>query len=365
MRSVLVLVATSSLTLAVSGVIAQEQKRLNIYNWSDYIAEDTIQNFEERTGIDVTYDVFDGNEVLEAKLLAGSSGYDLVVPTSSFLERQIQAGVFRELDKSQLPNLENLDPTLMEQVAAQDPDNAHAIIYMWGTTGFGYNTEMISERMPDAPVDSWDMMLDPEVVAKFADCGVAVLDAPATDVVPIVLNYLGLDPNSEDTEDLAKAQEQLLKIRPYVRYFHSSQYINDLANGEICLAMGWSGDLLQARDRAAEADQGVAIDYVIPKEGTVLWFDLMGIPADAPHPENAHLFLNYLLEPEVTAGITNYVFYANANTAATEFVEEEVKQDPGIYPPEEVKAELFPVLAKSPRYSRSLTRAWTGVKTGR
>jgi putrescine transport system substrate-binding protein len=363
MRPILLLAATWPLAFASASALAQEEKALNIYNWSDYIAEDTIANFEAETGIDVTYDVFDSNEVLEAKLLTGSSGYDLVVPTANFLERQIQAGVFMPLDKSKIPNLGNLDESLMEEVAAHDPDNAHAIIYMWGTTGFGYNVAMIEERMPDAPVDSFAMLFDPEVVANFADCGVSLLDAPQ-DVVPPVLNYLGLDPNSEDPDDLAKAEALLLEIRPYIRYFHSSQYINDLANGEICLAMGWSGDILQARDRAAEADRGVEVAYTIPKEGTILWFDMLAIPADAPHPENAHAFLNYLLEPEVTAAITNYVYYANANGAATEFVEDEVRNDPGIYPSDEVKENLFSVLAKSPRYDRLLTRSWTKIKTG-
>lgn len=364
MRRFLLLAAASPLVLAAPAA-AQEEKVLNIYNWSDYIAEDTIPDFEERTGIDVNYDVFDSNEVLEAKLLTGSSGYDLVVPTANFMARQIQAGAFQELNKDALPNLANMDEALMERVAVHDPENAHSIIYMWGTTGFGYNVEMIDERMPDAPVDSWDMMLDPEVVANFADCGVAILDAPSTDVIPIVLNYLGLDPNSDDRDDLAKAEAHLKELRPHVRYFHSSQYINDLANGDVCLAMGWSGDILQARDRADEAGQGVEVDYVIPKEGTVLWFDMMAIPADAPHPENAHAFLNYLMEPEVTAAITNYVYYANANAAATEFVEDEVKNDPGIYPSDEVKEKLFGVTTKSARYDRNVTRSWTSVKTGR
>jgi putrescine transport system substrate-binding protein len=363
MRGILLLAAMTPLVLASASGQAQEEKKLNIYNWSDYIAEDTIANFETETGIDVTYDVFDSNEVLEAKLLTGSSGYDLVVPTADFLDRQIRAGVFMPLDKSKLPNLDNMDDVLMERVAAYDPDNAHAIIYMWGTTGFGYNAKMIEERMPDAPVDSFAMLYDPAVVAKFADCGVSLLDAPK-DVVPTVLNYLGLDPNSEDLDDLAKAEELLLQIRPYIRYFHSSQYINDLANGEICLALGWSGDILQARDRAAEAGRGVEIKYTIPKEGTILWFDLMAIPADAPHPETAHMFMNYLMEPEVMAGISNYVFYANANAAATEFVDDAVKNDPGIYPSDEVKEKLFSVLAHPPRYDRALTRTWTKVKTG-
>lgn len=346
------------------GAQAAEEKVLNIYNWSDYIADDTISNFEARTGIKVNYDVFDSNDVLEAKLLAGRTGYDIVVPTGNFLERQIKAGVFRKLDKSKLPNLANMDPDIMARVARHDPDNEHAIPYMWGTTGFAYNVEMIESRMADAPVDSWDMMFDPEVVSKFADCGVTLLDA-ASDVVPAALNYLGLDPGSQSEEDLKKAEELLLSIRPYIRYFHSSQNINDLANGEICLAMGWSGDMLIARDRAEEADRGVEIEYVIPEEGANIWFDLMAIPADAPHPNNAHLFLDYIMEPEVIAAVSNYVFYANANAASTELVDEDVTGDPGIYPPPEVKAKLYPSTVYSPQFDRALTRTWTRVKTGR
>ncbi len=340
-----------------------EEKVLNVYNWSDYIAEDTIANFEKRTGIKVNYDVFDSNEVLEAKLLAGNTGYDIVVPSGSFMERQIQAGVFGKLDKAKLKSYGNLDAEILERVNKHDPDNSHAIPYMWGTTGFGYNVKLIKERMPDAPVDSWDMLLNPEVVSKFADCGVTFLDAP-TEVIPAVLNYLGLDPASQKKADLKAAEEQLAKVRPYIKYFHSSQNINDLANGDICVAMGWSGDMLIARDRADEAEQGVEVAYVIPKEGALMWFDLMVIPADAPHPENAHLFLDYIMEPEVVAAISNYVFYANANAAATEFVDDEVKEDPGIYPPFDVKEKLYPAPVYGPKFDRQLTRTWTRVKTG-
>lgn len=354
----------AAIALGVTGgAAAAEEKVLNVYNWSDYIAEDTISNFEERTGIEVNYDVFDSNEVLEAKLLAGNSGYDVVVPSASFMERQIQAGVFAKLDKSKLGHYGNLDTAILERVAAHDPGNEHAIPYMWGTTGIGYNINKVKEAMAGAPVDSWGMIFDPDVVSKLSGCGVTLLDAP-TEVFANLMGYIGRDPNGESKEDLAAFEEHMLKVRPHIKYFHSSQNINDLANGEICVAMGWSGDMLIARDRAAEAEQGIEIAYVIPKEGAVIWFDNLAIPSDAPHPENAHLFLDYIMEPEVAAAISNYVFYANANQASLGHVDAEVKEDPGIYPSDAVKANLFPDLADSPKFTRRLTRAWTRVKTG-
>ena len=350
--------------VTAAGVASAEEMVLNVYNWSDYIAEDTIANFEERTGIKVNYDVFDSNEVLEAKLLAGNSGYDVVVPAASFLERQIVAGVFAKLAKSKLSNHGNLDATILERVAAHDPDNEHAVPYMWGTTGFGYNVAKVNEIMGDAPTDSWRMLFDPDVVAELSSCGVTLLDAP-TEVFANLMGYLGLDPNSERPEDVELFEEHLLKVRPHIRYFHSSQNINDLANGEICVAMGWSGDMLIARDRAAEAGQGIEIAYTIPREGAVIWFDNLAIPSDAPHPENAHLFLDYMMEPEVAAAISNYVFYANANSASLAYVDDVVKTDPAIYPSDDVKENLFADLADSPGFTRLLTRAWTRVKTGR
>lgn len=356
--------AAASLLMAVSAASAEEDKVLNIYNWSDYIAEDTIENFEKRTGIKVNYDVFDSNEVLEAKLLAGNTGYDIVVPSGSFLERQIMAGVFGKIDRTRLQNYGNLDPDILGRVDVHDSGNEHSVPYMWGTTGIGYNVKMVEERMPDAPVDSWDMIFDPEVVSEFADCGVTLLDAP-TEVISAALNYLGLDPNSEDKGDLKEAEALLMSIRPHIKYFHSSQNINDLANGDICVAMGWNGDMLIARDRAAEAAQGVEVAYTIPKEGALIWFDLMAIPSDAPHPQNAHLFLDYIMEPEVIAAVSDYVFYANGNSASIEFVDPEVKGDPGIYPSDEVKAKLFPDKVNSPKFDRLLTRAWTRIKTGK
>jgi putrescine transport system substrate-binding protein len=340
-----------------------EDKVLFVYNWSDYIGETTIADFEARTGIKVTYDVFDSNEVLETKLLSGHTGYDIVVPTGDFMERQIKVGVFRKLDKSKLPNLVNMDPEIMERVATHDPGNEHSVNYMWGTTGIGYNPVMVKKALGTDTIDSWSAVLDPAKAAKLAKCGISMLDSPS-DVVDSILIYLGRDPNGESREDLAAAEAVLMKVRPYIRYFHSSQYINDLATGEICVSLGWSGDMIQARDRGAEAETPVPVAYSIPREGAIMWFDMLAIPADAPHPNNAHLFLNYLMEPEVIAGVSNYVSYANGNSASLPFLDEEVRNSPSIYPTAEVKKKLYPHASESQEYSRDLNRAWTRVRTG-
>lgn len=349
--------------LALATGPAAAQGVVNVYNWSDYIDESILEEFTEETGIEVRYDVFDSNELLEAKLLAGSTGYDVVVPSAHFLARQIQAGVFDKLDKSQLPNMENLDPEIMERVGKYDPGAQYAIPYLWGTTGIGYVEEMVLERMPDAPVDSWDLIFKPDIISKFADCGVHVLDAP-TELLPIAMNYLGLDPDPKDPADIEKGAELLMEIRPYIQKFHSSEYINALANGDICIAVGWSGDILQARDRAAEAENGITVKYSIPNEGTQMWFDMMAIPADAPNKENAHAFINFLMRPDVIAKATNYVNYANANIASLPMVDDAVKSDPAIYPSEEAKEQLFTVTALPPRAQRVATREWTRIKTG-
>lgn len=343
---------------------AGEEKVLNVYNWSDYIDPKVIEDFQAATGIRVRYDVFDSNEVLETKLLTGNSGYDVVVPSAYFLERQIAAGVFRKLDGTLLPNLANLDPELQRRVAAHDPGNQYGVVYMWGTTGIGYDEARVRTIMPDAPVDSWSLVFDPAIVSKFKACGVSVLDDP-TDMVATVLLWLGKDPNSQSEADLALAEQTLLAIRPYIRTIHSSQYIEDLANGEICIAVGYSGDILQARDRAAEAGKAVDIRYSIPKQGALMWFDTLAIPADAPHPGNAHAFIDYLLKPEVAAANSNFVYYANANAAATALVDEELISDPGIYPTPEVKAKLQPNLTKTPEFTRLLNRSWTRFTTGK
>ena len=354
---------TYTCLFALAAGSAAAEGVVNVYNWSDYIAEDTIANFEAKTGIKVVYDVFDSNEVLEAKMLTGASGYDVVVPSIEFMARQIQAGVFAAVDKAELTNYGNLDENILEIVAVNDPDNTYGVPYMMFTTGIGYNVQAVAERIGEDKIGSWDMIFDPETAAKLADCGIAVLDSP-TEVIAPVFNYLGIDPNSEDKADLDKATALLQSVRPSVRYFHASQYINDLANGDICVAIGYSGDVLQARDRASEVGQDFEVAYAIPKEGGQVGFDMLAIPDDAPNPENALKFIDYILEPQVAAAITNYVFFANPNKAATEFVDAGVQNDPGIYPPEEVSAKLFSLKPRTPRFDRALTRAWTTIKTG-
>ncbi len=354
-------IVSMAVTLVFAATATAEEPVVNVYNWSDYIDEEILTDFEAETGIKVVYDVFDSNNILETKLLTGNTGYDVVVPSGTFLARQIQAGVFRKLDKEKLSNIGNLDPEVMARVRQWDPQNDYAVNYMWGTTGFGFNTEKIAERHAEAPTGSWRMLFDPDVVSRFADCGVYLMDEP-DEVIPAVLNYIGEDPKSHDTEVIAKAEPVLMAIRPHIRRFHNSAQINDLANGDICLTMGWSGDMLQARDRAAEAGSGVAIEYAIPAEGALMWFDMMAVPADAPHPGNAHRFIDYILRPEVIAKASNYVFYANGNAQATALLDEELIQDPGIYPPDEVKANLYVTNPYPARVQRFVTRLWTRVK---
>jgi putrescine transport system substrate-binding protein len=348
--------------LMIAAPALAQDNVVNVYNWSDYIAEDTVAKFEAETGIKVNYDVFDSNELVEAKLLAGGSGYDVVVPSGFFLERQIAAGLFLPFDKSKLPNLVNMDPDVMASTAAHDPDNTHAVDYMWGTTAIGYNVAKVTEAL-GGPIDSWDAVFKPENLAKLQECGVNILDAPA-EVMATALNYLGLDPNSESTDDLKKAEELLLSIRPYVRTFNSSQYIDDLGNGEICLSIGYSGDVFIAQAAAAEANAGVEVAYVIPKEGALKWFDLFAIPADAPHVENAYKFIDFMLRADIAAANTNYVYYASGNKAALEFIDDEVKNDPAIYPTPEVSAKLFNLKAHTPDYDELLTETWQRIKAG-
>jgi putrescine transport system substrate-binding protein len=342
---------------------APEEKAVNVLNWSDYIADTTVADFEKATGIKVTYDVFDSNEVLETKLLAGRSGYDIVVPTAPFLERQIKAGVFLPLDKSKLPNLKNMDPDIMQRVAAHDPGNQYSLTYLWGTVGLGYNPEQVKRALGTDTIDSWAAILEPANAAKLAKCGITMLDSP-TDVFASVAIYKGIDPNSEKAEDLKVVEDSLMAVRPFIRYFHSSSYINDLASGEICVALGWSGDMLQARDRGAAAAKPVTVRYAIPREGAINYFDMLAIPADAPHPDNAHAFLNYLMDPGVIAKVTNKVRFASGNAAALPFVADDIKNDPGIYPTAEVRARLHPDLVESQSFSRDLNRAWTRIRSG-
>jgi putrescine transport system substrate-binding protein len=347
---------------AASGA-SDSGKVLNLYIWSDYLAPNTVSDFEKQTGIKVNASYFDTNETLETKLLAGSSGFDVVVPTASYFERQIKAGVYLTLDKSKLPNLKNMDPQLMERVAQHDPGNAHGVIYMWGTNGIGYNEKMVKELMPDAPLDSWRLVFDPAVASKIAKCGISVLDSPA-EMMRVVLSYLGRDPNSQKPEDAAAAEETLLKIRPYIRNINSSEYIEALANGDLCVAVGYNGDILQARDRARDANKGVEIKYIVPKEGSILWFDMLAIPKDAPHPDAAYAYLNYIMDPKVTAEISNFKRYANANAASARYVLDSVKNDPSIYPPPELRQKLAVQLADSPDQTRAITRLWQKFKTG-
>ncbi len=355
--------SASGSSAAPAGSTAEE-KVLNVYNWSDYIAPEVVPNFEKEYGIKVHYDVFDSNEVLQTKLLAGQTGYDIVVPTANFLALQIKAGVFRKLDKSLLPNLKNVDPTMVKYFDALDPGMQYSVNYFWGTSGVGYNVDKIKAAMPDAPVDSFRMFFDPTVVKHFKDCGVTLLDAP-DEVINTVFVYLGIQPNSEKPEDLATAEKTLMAIRPYVRYINSSKYIEDLANGEICLALGWSGDVGQAALRAREAKNGNNIKYLIPKEGAVLFFDMLAIPADAPHPKNAHLFIDYLLRPDVSARNSSAVHFASINAAAYPLIDPAIYNDRGIFPAPETTAHLAPNLPRSQAYMRLLNRMWTRVKSGR
>jgi putrescine transport system substrate-binding protein len=347
------------------GAHASESERvLNVYNWSDYIQPSVVSDFEKEYGIRVNYDVLDSNEILETKLLTGHTNYDLVVPSAAFLERQIAADIYRKLDKSQLPNLKNVDPDVARATALYDPGNQYNVDYMWITSGVGYNSADIRRRMPDAPLDSWRMLFDPAVIARFADCGVSILDAPS-EVVATVLLYLGRNPNSNSSDDLKAAEKVLHAIRPYVRYVDSSRYIDNLANGDICLAMGWSGDIKQAHDRAKEASKGVDIIYSIPREGAISNYDVLAIPADAPHVHNALLFINYLLRPDVAARNSNLIKYANAVSPDIQPLDPAVRSDPGVYPPAEVRARLVPERPRPADYQRLLTRMWTRFKTGR
>jgi putrescine transport system substrate-binding protein len=336
---------------------------LNLFIWSDYLAPATLSDFQQRTGITVHAAYYDSNETLETKLLAGSSGFDVVVPTASYFERQIKAGVYLTLDKSKLPNLKNMDPQLMARVAMHDPDNAHGVIYMWGTNGIGFNQKMVTALMPDAPLDSWRLVFDPAVASKIAKCGISVLDSPA-EMMRAVLNYLGKDPNSQKAEDVQTAEATLLKIRPFIRNINSSEYIEALANGDLCVAVGYNGDVLQARDRARDANKGIDIKYMVPKEGSILWFDMLAIPKDAPHPDAAYAYLNFIMEPKVIADISNFKRFANANLASQAFVLDSVKDDPAIYPPPELREKLAVQLADSPEQTRVITRMWEKFKTG-
>ncbi|GGE48358.1 polyamine ABC transporter substrate-binding protein [Actibacterium pelagium] len=354
-------ISAVALIASASAVFAEE---VRVYNWSDYIDESLLEKFEQETGIELIYDVFDSNEVLETKLLAGGSGYDVVVPSATFLQRQIQAGAFQKLDISQLPNHGNLWSDIQARTEPYDPGGEYSVNYMWGTTGIGFNIGKVTEILgEDAPLDSWDLVFDPANMEKLAECGVYFLDAP-TEMIPAALNYIGEDPDSHDPEVIAKAEAVFEAVRPYIRKFHSSEYINALANGDICVAVGWSGDVFLAQFRASEAENGHEIDYAIPNEGAQMWFDQLAIPADAPNPEGAHKFINFILNAENAAAATNYVWYASGNEAAQEFIDDEILEYPAVYPSEDTLNKLYITTPYPPRVQRTVTRLWTTIKSG-
>jgi len=347
-----------------ANLAAQPKRVVNVYNWSDYIDPKVLEDFTRETGIRVQYDTFDANETLETKLLAGKSGYDVVVPTAYFLERQIKATVFQKLDKSRLKNLSNVWPDIAKRLAVYDPGNQYAVNYMWGTTGIGYNVKAMHQRLgPDSTIDSWDIVFKPENLAKFKDCGVQMLDS-ADDIIPAALHFLHLNPNSADPKELEEAAALVMKIRPSVRKFHSSEYLNALASGEICLVVGWSGDVKQAQRRAAEAKNGVEIGYAIPKEGAQMFFDNLAIPKDAQHIPEAHAFIDYLLRPEVAAKNSNLVAYANGNLTSQKFIDKSVLDDKSVYPDAATMDRLYTVGARDQKTQRFMNRLWTRIKTG-
>src|ERR1700726_3145468 len=358
-------VAIVAVLAVLSPPARAEERTVNFYNWSNYIAPGVLEDFTRETGIKVVYDTFDANETLETRLLAGKSGYDVVVPTAYFLQRQITAHVFQKLDKSKLPNLANAWPVGTTQLAIYDPGNQYAANYMWGTTGIGYSVKAVQKILgPDARIDSWDIVFQPENLAKFKDCGVHMLDS-ADDIFPAALSYLGLDPNSTRQGHPEKAADLLVKIRPFVRKFHSSEYLSALATGEICFVVGWSGDIMQARSRAAEANSGIEIGYAIPKEGAQMFFDNLAIPADAKNVAEAYELINYLYRPDVAAKNSDFLSFANGNLASQQLVAPKIFNDKNIYPDDATLKKLFVIPARDPATQRIINRLWTRVKTGR
>jgi putrescine transport system substrate-binding protein len=357
--------AFAAMTCGSVDAPAQRERFVNVYNWSDYVDPTALDAFTKETGIRVRYDTFDSNDTLETKLLAGKSGYDVVVPTAYFLERQIKAGVFQKLDKAKLPHLGAMWPLIAKHLAAYDPGNQYAVNYMWGTVGIGYNVKQAREILgPGKEIDSWNTVFGPGELGKFKDCGVHMLDS-SDDILPAALHFLGLNPNSTDPADLEKAADLVAKVRPAVRKFHSSEYLNALASGEICLVVGWSGDVKQAQKRAAEAKNGVEIGYVVPKEGAQMFFDNLAIPKDARNPVEAHAFIDYMLRPEVAAKNTNFLSYANGNLASQSLIDPAILNDRTIYPDEATMARLYTINAHDPKTTRLMNRLWTKIKTGR
>ena len=349
--------------LLATSALAQE-KVVNVYNWSDYVDPTVLEDFTKATGIKVVYDTYDNNEIVETKLLAGKSGYDIVVPSGPFLQRLIEQKVFLPIDRAKVPEIKNAWPEIEKRLQAFDPGNKFAVNYMWGTTGLGYNVAKIKQRLGNTPIDSWDIVLKPENLAKLKDCGVMMLDAPE-DIFPGVLRALGLDPDSKKQADYQKAADALMKVRGNVRKFHSSEYINALANGDICFVVGYSGDILQAKKRAEEAKNGIEIAYAIPKEGALMWFDSMAIPADAPNKDNALAFINFMMKPEIAARNSNFVSYASGNLAAKALIKPEIANNPGIYPTADVMGRLFTNSSPDEKLQKQITRLWTKVKTGK
>jgi putrescine transport system substrate-binding protein len=342
---------------------ASNERVVNVYNWADYIAPDTVEKFEAEYGIKVNYDIYDSSEVIDVKMLTGNSGYDVVVHSSQFSSRLTPIGVYEKLDYSRIPNIKYLDPEILEKTSVYPETVGYTLPYHWGTTGYAWNVEMVRERLPDHPMDSADVLFDPAVISKLADCGVTFLDGP-TDVIPMVLSYLGRDPNAVDDESLAAAKKALMAVRPYVRYFSNQKLLIDLPNKEVCVAMSWSGDYAQAEMRAKEAGIDIELRYTAPKEGTALWVDGLYMPADAPHKDNGYLFLNFLMRPDIAADIVNTVHYANSNQAAREFMLPEILSDPAIYPTEDIWNRMFPILTVDPKRERPRTRMFASVKSG-
>jgi putrescine transport system substrate-binding protein len=339
------------------------QKVVHVYNWTDYIGRTTIADFEAKTGIRVVYDTYDSNEIVETKLLTGRTGYDVVFPTASVLSRLARIGVFLELDRSKLPNFTNLDRDILERMATYDPGNRHAMPYMWGTTGLGYNPALVKKALGTDTLDSWRAVFDPAQASKLATCGITMLDAPE-DVFEAAEAFAGTPSNNEDPAELAAAEKLVARVRPYVRAFDSSTHLNSLASGDICVALSWSGLMLQARDRGAAAQPPIEVRYLIPREGAPMWFDAAAIPADAPHPDNAHAFLNFLMDPRVIAAVSNEIRYANSNAASLPYVDADMREDPSIYPPERMRVRLHVAATRSQEYSRLVNRAWMRIKTG-
>jgi putrescine transport system substrate-binding protein len=339
------------------------EKVLNVYSWADYIAPDTVANFEKETGIKVHYDTFDNNEVLETKLLTGHTSYDVVVPTGNFLERQRAAGVYRPLDKGEIPNLSNADPQVMDWIDRYDPGDRYAVPYMWSVTGLAYNVDQVKKRLgPNIP-DGWALIFDPKNAEKLKDCGITMVDS-AGDVILSAIYYLGRDPLRHDPSDLQAASDVLRKIRPFIRYIDPTQEVGDLANGSVCLALAWQGDIGLARTRASEAKVAVDLAFLVPREGALVTVDTMAIPADAPHPHNAQIWLNYLMRPDVTASITNAIRFPNGNLAALPLISPEIRNDPVTYPTAATRARLAPMTAMTSDYARLVTREWTRFRTG-